>query len=106
MSLDVTLMVDGDEVFSANVTHNLNKMAVAAGIYECVWRPDEIEITKAGQIIEPLKLALADMTTRPSHYKTFDSPNGWGLYRHFLPWLAEYLEACIAHPEAIIHISR
>ena len=52
MSLDVTLTnADGAEVYSANITHNLNRMAMEAGIYECLWRPDEHGITKAAQII-------------------------------------------------------
>ena len=36
-----------NEVYSANITHNLNTMADEAGIYKHLWRPDEIKITKA-----------------------------------------------------------
>ena len=52
----VTLDEESDYVYSANITHNLTKMADEAGIYECLWRPEEIGITKAGQLIEPLCL--------------------------------------------------
>lgn len=50
MSLGVLLYVDVDtggetlhrvELFEANITHNLNKMAKEVGIYEYLWRPDE-----------------------------------------------------------------
>ena len=48
MSLDVELFekIDGVDrlVFEANVTHNLNRMAEAAGFYKEVWRPEEIGI--------------------------------------------------------------
>ena len=93
-------------VFDANITHNLNKMADAAGIYEACWRPEEIGATKASDIIPILEKGFEDMKTRPEHYKQFDSPNGWGLYIHFLPWVESYLNACRKYPDAIIEVSR
>lgn len=33
---------ESDEVYSANITHNLNRMAEAAGIYLALWRPSEM----------------------------------------------------------------
>ena len=118
LSLDVYLIIKkpacehcGTEesetvVFDANITHNLNKMAMEAGIYEYLWRPEEIDVYLAGDIIEPVKIALADMKARPAYYQQWDSPNGWGLYKNFVPWIERYLEACIAHPEATIYVSR
>jgi hypothetical protein len=107
VSLDVSLITgDGTEVYSANITHNLNKMAREAGIYECLWRPDECGIAKAAQIIEPLRAGLAVMCERPTHFEGFDSSNGWGKYVHFLPFCARYLEACIANPDADVSVSR
>lgn len=35
-------------LYDANITHNLNRMADEAGIYEHVWRPEEIGVTTAG----------------------------------------------------------
>ena len=113
MSLDVYLTPNkcehcgrGDEGFSSNITHNLGKMAAEAGIYEIVWRPEENGITKAKQLIEPLTKAIAEMEADPVRFKKFDSDNGWGLYIHFLPWLKEYLAACIAEPESSVSVSR
>ena len=107
MSLDVWLEeVKPTEVFEANITHNLNEMADKAGIYKHLWRPEEINISKAKELIEPLTKALKDMKARPDYYKQFDSPNGWGLYIHFVPWIEKYLNACIEHPEALIGVSR
>ncbi len=93
-------------MFDANITHNLNKMAAAAGIYEACWRPEEIGATKASDIIPILEKGFEDMKARPEHYKQFDSPNGCGLYIHFLPWVENYLNACREYPDAIIEVSR
>ena len=41
-----------------------------------------------------------------AYYSTFDSPNGWGLYEHFVPFVAKYLAACIANPTATVRASR
>jgi hypothetical protein len=111
MSLDVylkdpTSTYDTDELYWANITHNLGDMAEEAGIYYALWRPDEIGKTKAGEIIELLEKGLADLKARPEHFEKFNSPNGWGMYEHFVPFVEEYLEACKKYPDAIIRISR
>lgn len=93
-------------VFDANITHNLGEMADKAGIYKACWRPEEIGATKASDILPLLEKGYADMKARPEYYKKFDSPNGWGLYVHFLPWVEEYLKACKKYPDAIIEVSR
>ena len=84
MSLDVDLIVDRciscgryDVVYSANITHNLGKMADKAGIYKHLWMPDEIGVTHAKQLIEPLREGLRKLKKSPDYYKQFDSPNGW-----------------------------
>jgi hypothetical protein len=52
-------------VFDRNITHNLGKMADAAGIYEALWLPDEHGYTKAEQIIIPLREGLKLLETDP-----------------------------------------
>lgn len=107
MSLDVYLnAADGECVYSANITHNLTRMADAAGIYKHLWRPEELGITRAGDLIEPVTTGLIDMAALPSYYRQFSSSNGWGLYENFVPWVAKYLQACIEHPNATIEVSR
>lgn len=92
--------------FEANITHNLGRMAAEVGIYNCVWRPDENGVTKAGQLIEPLRKGIALMESDPKRFEKLNAPNGWGLYEHFLPWLRRYLEACEQHPDASVHVWR
>lgn len=106
MSLDVMLYVDGKCVFDANITHNLNVMAEAAGIYKHLWRPEEIGAIKASHIADAVALGAKDMAVRPTYYKQFDSPNGWGLYENFLPWVGRYAEALAEYPDATIEVSR
>lgn len=94
------------EVFCANITHNLNKMATAAGIYNCLWRPEEIGIKVAGELIEPLKIGLQKLKDNPEYFKQFNPPNNWGTYDYFVPWVEKYLQACIDNPDAEIRVSR
>lgn len=95
-----------DEVFHANITHNLGKMAVQAGIYECIWRPEENGFVRAGQIIPRLKCGIDLMESNPDVFEKFNAENGWGTYDQFLPWLKELLDACEEFPWAEIEVSR
>ena len=140
MSLDVTLYRnyhvsydDGktlepkkEEMYSANITHNLGDMASEAGIYEALWRPyrlkegynipeddhnaeykfEEENPVRAFEIIPVIEKGLEDMLARSEYYKTFDSPNGWGLYVHFIPFIERYLEALRKYPESFVECDR
>lgn len=107
MSLDFSLVDGEEEVFySTNITHNLNTMAEHAGIYKALWRPEEIGVTKAAQLIPLLKEGVKDLCARPSYFKQFDASNRWGTWRDFLPFVVEVLEACEQHPDADIRVWR
>ncbi len=108
MSLDIHFYMEGEEesVFDCNVTHNLSKMADAAGIYKTLWYPEEIGITKASDLIHPLEDAITDMGKRPEYYQYFNAKNGWGTYYQFVPWLIKLLNAAREYPDATISISR
>lgn len=93
-------------VYSRNITHNLNRMAVAAGCYGVVWRPDENAVTTAGQLIEPLTVALATLRSDPDYFRTFNPSNGWGTYDDLLKFVQDYQEACVAYPDAVVYASR
>jgi hypothetical protein len=101
MSLDVYLFLSVDtgngeksmEVFDQNITHNLTEMAYKAGIYCHCWRPEEMGIKTADQLIGPLTDGLNRLKKYPEYFEQFSSPNGWGMYEHFVPWVEEYLSA-------------
>ena len=101
-----TYTEDDEQVYWANITHNLGKMASEAGIYEALWRPEEIGKTKASEIVELLEKGLTDLKSRPEYFEQFNSPNGWGMYEHFVPFVEKYLEACKEYPETDIYVSR
>ena len=107
MSLDFSLTkVQPCEVFSANITHNLGAMAKEAGIYKHLWRPEEIGITKAGQLITPLADAIIEMKLNPARFKAHNAPNGWGMYEHFVPFVQRVLDGCLEYPDADISVCR
>lgn len=125
MSLDVTLYGETETVpctccdcghkhtrtrsavlYDDNITHNLNRMAEAAGIYRHLWRPDEIGVTVAGELIEPLEYGLNRLKLYPTRFKTFNPENGWGDYKGLVSFVERYLEACKQHPTATVSVSR
>ena len=95
-----------DTYYSGNITHNLGRMASEAGIYEALWRPEEIGVTIASSLAPLLRAGLERLRADPDGFKKYDSPNGWGLYVHFVPFVEEYLAACLAHPDARVRVSR
>jgi hypothetical protein len=121
-----TLEPQREEVYGANITHNLGKMAGEAGIYEALWRPyqlkegynipeddydaeyefEEANPVRAHEIIEIIEKGLADMKARPKHYEKFNSPNGWGMYEHFVPFIEKYLAALKEFPETQVVCDR
>jgi hypothetical protein len=106
VSLDVSLMaVRRVVIYDANITHNLGRMAREAGIYDCLWHPSEAGITKASQLIEPLRAGLALLKSDPARFEAFNAPNGWGLYKHFVPFVERYLAACEENPDADVEAS-
>ena len=89
------------ELYSANITHNLWKMASEAGIYEALRRPymlkewyidtkdyklesiyEEEQTIFAKDLIPIIAKWLKDMKKRPNHYKKFDSENWRWLYEN------------------------
>ena len=108
MSLTFNLIRQGDgeiTVFSAKISHHLADMADSVGIWEVIWNPIHEQAMDA---IEPLTLGVNELKRHPEKYRRYDSPNGWGTYDSFVPWLDEVIEACKEHPMAMIkvHTSR
>lgn len=95
-----------EDVYSANITHNLNQMADAAGIYQALWRPEEIGITHARQLIEPLRSGLETLRSDPARFSALNPSNGWGSYDRLVRFIMDYLEACCNYPTAEVSVSR
>ena len=106
MSLDVYLKIDDTTVYEANITHNVNGMAEAAGCYCELWRPDEIGIEKGAQLIEPLKRSLMTLVSDPVRFEAMNPDNGWGSYDGLVRFVTAYLKACIQHPDADVSACR
>jgi len=107
MSLDIILIATRPTViFDANVTHNLNKMAEAAGVYQALWRPEEIGVTHAADLIHPLRTGLLKLKTAPSKYRKLNPANGWGSYDNLVKVVEDLLNACTDNPDATVEVSR
>lgn len=119
MSLDVYLYRKGttkfegedeveitDYVCNLNITHNLNAMAEELGVYQHLWRPEELGIIRAWELIEPLSKALEQMDENPQHYKRFNPENGWGSFEDLMRFIEEYLEKCREYANAYVEVSR
>lgn len=94
-----------DSLFETGITHNLTDMAAAAGIYKCLWHPYDNGYKKAKHIIKKLEKGLSLLKEKPDFFKQYNSSNGWGLYKDFVPFVQECLEACKKYPNAIISTS-
>lgn len=116
MSLDISLYILTDtggprperfELFEANYTHNAGKMASEAGIYKHIWRPEELcDVHCAGDLIDDLRQGVKLMEDDPARFIALEPENGWASYKTFLPWVRDYLTACIKHPKALIETDR
>lgn len=110
MSLDVYLDEgdgeDGERLYQANITHNLNRMAKEGGFYEVLWRPDELGIKTARELIAPLTDAFALLLKEPERFKAHNPANGWGDYEGLVRFVAGYAIACSQHPDARVSVWR
>jgi hypothetical protein len=116
MSLDVDLMVTQPvSVYSANITHNLGKMAEEVKInymagtislYTILWRPEELQFTKAREIADFLDEGFNILLSDPEHFKKFDPENGWGNYDGLVNFVYNYRNACWDNPDAELSVSR
>lgn len=114
MSLDVDLMVTKPcSVYEANITHNLNKMAMEVRLsngmtlYDVLWRPDEqVGLKFARDISELLDEGWNILLSDPEKFKQFNPENGWGSYDGLANFVYNYRNACWHTPDAELRISR
>lgn len=107
MSLDVYLEVTQPvEVYWHNITHNLGKMAEEAGIYQALWRPEELGITHARELIDLLQAGLDLLLADGPRFRALNPANGWGNYNNLVDFVESYLAACAQNPDATVRVSR
>ena len=104
----VVVETDGESntVYNANITHNLNRMADAAGIYQYLWRPNEIGVSKASQLVAPLENGLSVLKGDRAKFEALNPKNGWGTYGGLVSFVENYLEACKQYPQANVSVWR
>lgn len=93
-------------VFSDNITHNLTQMAQACKLYKPLWRPEELGIKYAKDLIPYLSDGLAELVSKPNSYKQFNSPNGWGTYQGLVRFTTAIYIACLDYPDMIVQTER
>jgi hypothetical protein len=106
MSLDVYLRINEEEVYSANITHNLAPMAEACGLYKLLWRPDELNILTAEQLAPLVWEGFKCLLQNREELEKLDSPNGWGVYDDFVRFVSGYTRALWQYPTAQVEVSR
>ena len=97
---------DDAKLASLSITHNLNKMAEATGLYEVLWSPEELGITSTNQMIPLLEKGIKELETNPEKYKAFNAPNGYGKYEDLLSFCKSVLHWCRKYPDAVIEANR
>lgn len=115
MSLDIELYAEADlggpeparfTVFCWNFTHNAAPMAMAAGFYQELWRPEEVGLVYARELIGPLERGIKDMEEKPEAYRSLQAANGWGTREQFLEALRQLLQVLRDCPGARVSASR
>jgi hypothetical protein len=106
VSLDVELRVTKPvTVFEDNITHNLGDMAEKAGVYNALWHPEELGVTRACYLVPYLKNGLERLKAQPEYFKTLNPENGWGNYDNLVEFIEKYMIACKENPNAEIWVS-
>ena len=107
MSLDVFLIATRPTtVFNGGMTHNLARMAAEAGVYQLLWRPEDLGITHAHQLLQPLQEGLLRLVSDPARFQQFDPENGWGAYEELVEFTRQYHAACLLYPDAEVRTRR
>lgn len=94
------------DVFHYNITHNLGRMAAAAGLHDPIWYPEKVNVILAEHLVPYLQAGLGKLLNSPEHFREYNPPNGWGSYEGLITFVKAYLEACQKYPKAKIVVSR
>lgn len=105
MSLDVGLYKQ-ECIFNGNITHNLTEMALQAMLYYPIWRPEEIGVSTAGELIPFLKAGLKLLIDNKEEMVKLEPKNAWGDYKALLEFTEVYLGKCYLDKTATIGVCR
>lgn len=82
-----------------NITHNCNKHAEALGIYQILWRSQEVAGGVTGRSLgKACALALIELLDNGDAYTQYDDPKGWGTTKDFTAFIGRVLQACAKYP--------
>ena len=90
-------------VYEGSISSFFTEMAGAAGVYRQVWRPEELGIEKASQLIEPLRAGIYRMEDSQKKFRSLNGTEKWETSDRFRQFLSEYLRACEQHPDADVY---
>lgn len=101
-SLVLSLCTPGtsQEVYWDVITTHLEPMAKEAGVADQLWRPGQLGVTVAAQLVEPLENGLALLKSDPARFEPFNTTYGFGRYESFVAFVERYLENCKQWPDA------
>ena len=111
MSLDVRLQIVVDtggaeprvaELFSRNITHNVSRMWVKAGMYAAIY---ENHGKRAGDMLPELEKGVAAMEADRDGYVLLEPINRRGTYEGALAFAIAFRNACREHPKAEVRSS-
>ena len=105
--MGLSIVFNDDDVV-CGTTHNLVPMARACGLYQPVWRADNLlgEDFLASEVVGRLEHGLKRLVDNEELYKEYNSPNGWGTYEDFVQFLTAYITACHERPDATVYLCR
>lgn len=93
-------------IFHANITHNLAPMANLAGLYNCLWSPDESGFVYAKDIVNQLRTGIQLLIDKRELFLPLNPENKWGSYENLLKQATLILEACENNLESKIEVWR
>lgn len=101
-----------EEEWSANITHNLGKMASNIpvsgyySLYDVMWHPEDNNIKDTTTLLKYLIEGLKYMIDHRKDLLQYNSENGWGTYEDLMKFTLNYKQHCEDNPDCEISVSR
>lgn len=95
-----------EAVFEGEVSADLVPIAKKAGIYQHVWHPDELKISRAKELISPIENAIKDMDADMPAFEALNGDDEFGTAKNLKEFLGIYLDACNTYPKAHVRVMK